>query len=79
MVGAELRHATFSVVFPCSGGRRSGFRSANTLIMAASCEQQHVPVEMHRYSSGGHGFGMGKPGTPTVKWPEHYAKWLAKS
>ncbi|EJF30440.1 MULTISPECIES: alpha/beta hydrolase [Enterobacteriaceae] len=51
----------------------------NTLIMAAACEQQHVPVEMHRYSSGGHGFGMGKPGTPTVKWPDHYAKWLAKS
>ncbi|WP_395490948.1 alpha/beta hydrolase [Cedecea davisae] len=51
----------------------------NTLIMAAACEQRHVPVEMHRYSSGGHGFGMGKPGTPTVKWPQHYAKWLAES
>lgn len=51
----------------------------NTLIMAAACERQHVPVEMHRYSSGGHGFGMGKPGTPTVKWPQHYAKWLAES
>lgn len=51
----------------------------NTLIMAAACEQQHVPVEMHRYSCGGHGFGMGKPGTPTVRWPEHYAKWLMKS
>ncbi|VEB97827.1 Prolyl oligopeptidase family [Cedecea lapagei] len=51
----------------------------NTLIMAAACERQHIPVEMHRYSSGGHGFGMGKPGTPTVKWPEHYEKWLAKS
>lgn len=49
----------------------------NTLIMAAACEQKHVPVEMHRYSSGGHGFGMGKPGTPTVEWPGKYEKWLS--
>jgi acetyl esterase/lipase len=48
----------------------------NTLIMADACERQHVPVEMHRYSSGGHGFGMGRPGTPTMAWPEHYQKWL---
>ncbi|MFU9137483.1 alpha/beta hydrolase [Erwinia tasmaniensis] len=48
----------------------------NTLIMAAACEHAHVPVEMHRYSSGGHGFGMGKPGTPTVAWPEKYENWL---
>lgn len=49
---------------------------ANTLIMAAACEKQHVPVEMHRYTSGGHGFGMGRPGTPTVEWPAAYEKWL---
>ncbi|EJL88154.1 alpha/beta hydrolase [Pantoea sp. GM01] len=50
----------------------------NTLIMADACQQQHVPVEMHRYSSGGHGFGMGRPGTPTVAWPELYEKWLRR-
>jgi len=49
----------------------------NTLIMAAACEREHVPVDMHRYSSGGHGFGMGKPGTPTVEWPHRYKEWLA--
>lgn len=48
----------------------------NTLIMADACQRQHVPVEMHRYSRGGHGFGMGRPGTPTTQWPEHYQKWL---
>ncbi|MET3075927.1 alpha/beta hydrolase [Pantoea leporis] len=48
----------------------------NTLIMADACKREHVPVEMHRYSSGGHGFGMGRPGTPTMAWPEHYEKWL---
>ncbi|WP_343551139.1 alpha/beta hydrolase [Pantoea sp.] len=51
----------------------------NTLIMAAACQRQHVPVEMHRYPSGGHGFGMGKPGTPTTQWPGLYEKWLSQS
>jgi len=49
----------------------------NTLIMAAACKQQHIPVEMHRYATGGHGFGLGKPGTPTVEWPGHYLHWLS--
>lgn len=48
----------------------------NTLIMDAACQREQVPVEMHRYASGGHGFGMGRPGTPTTEWPEQYEKWL---
>lgn len=48
----------------------------NTLIMAAACESKHVPVEMHRYTTGGHGFGLGRPGTPTVEWPALYETWL---
>lgn len=48
----------------------------NTLIMAAACERQHVPVEMHRFTTGGHGFGLGRPGTPTVEWPALYETWL---
>lgn len=51
----------------------------NTLIMAAACEHAHVPVDMHRYSSGGHGFGMGKPGTPTMEWPARYQAWLERA
>lgn len=51
---------------------------ANTLIMASACEAAGVPVEMHRFASGGHGFGMGKPGMPTTAWPEFYRAWLEK-
>jgi len=51
---------------------------ANTLIMFSACEAKHVPVALHRYSSGGHGFGMGRPGTPTEEWPKRYEKWLAE-
>ncbi|MET0748906.1 MAG: alpha/beta hydrolase [Rhizobium sp.] len=50
----------------------------NTLIMEAACKSAGVPVEMHRLASGGHGFGMGKPGTPTAGWPAWYEAWLRK-
>ena len=49
----------------------------NTLIMSAACQRAQVPVEMIRYASGGHGFGMGRAGTPTIQWPERYEKWLS--
>lgn len=49
---------------------------ANTLIMAAACRREHVPVALYRYATGGHGFGMGRPGTATVAWPAHYKTWL---
>jgi acetyl esterase/lipase len=49
---------------------------ANTRIMAAACEKAGVPVELHRLASGGHGFGMGQPGTPTGTWPGAFATWL---
>ncbi|MBB3770844.1 acetyl esterase/lipase [Angulomicrobium tetraedrale] len=45
--------------------------------MARACERAGVPVEMHEIPSGGHGFGMGRPGTPSADWPRGYADWLA--
>lgn len=50
----------------------------NTLIMQAACEQAHVPVELHRLADGGHGFGMGKPGTASMQWPGYFGSWLDK-
>ena len=37
-----------------------------------------VAVEMHRFASGGHGFAMGRPGTPTLAWPGFYEAWLRR-
>lgn len=48
----------------------------NSLLMAAACERAQVPVELHLYRSGGHGFGLGKPGTPAAAWPAAYRQWL---
>ena len=52
---------------------------ANTLIMADACRRAGVPVELHRLRSGGHGFGMGRPGTPTAAWPRWYEDWLHRN
>lgn len=50
----------------------------NTRILDAACRREGVPVEMHRYRSGGHGFGMGRAGTPTAAWPAAYEAWLCR-
>ena len=42
-----------------------------------ACRKQGVPVEMHLYERGGHGFGMwGGPGSVT-RWPDALEAWLA--
>lgn len=48
----------------------------NTLIMAEACREAGVPVEFHSLPSGGHGFSIGKPGTPAAEWPNWFDSWL---
>jgi acetyl esterase/lipase len=50
---------------------------ANTRILEAACQRAGVKVELHRFSSGGHGFAMGRPGTPTQAWPGMCRNWLS--
>lgn len=50
----------------------------NSLLMAEACQQARVPVELHMYRSGGHGFAMGKAGTPVAVWPRAYRQWLGR-
>ncbi|MCJ2126354.1 alpha/beta hydrolase [Methylobacterium sp. J-077] len=49
---------------------------ANSRIMARACERAGVRVEAHIFPSGGHGFGMGRPGTSSAEWPPWYDAWL---
>ncbi|WP_160006779.1 alpha/beta hydrolase [Rhizobium sp. 18055] len=50
----------------------------NTLIMQQACETANVPVEFHPLENGGHGFGMGKPGTASAEWPAYFSPWLER-
>jgi acetyl esterase/lipase len=48
----------------------------NTVIMKAACDHAGIPCELQQLESGGHGFGMGKPGTPTEAWSGRFETWL---
>jgi acetyl esterase/lipase len=36
-----------------------------------------IPVEMHLYAEGGHGFGLRRTKYPATEWPLLVEKWLA--
>lgn len=48
---------------------------ANSINYYLNLIKSNVPVEMHIYEKGGHGFGLGTTGTNT-DWPKACEKWL---
>lgn len=51
---------------------------ANLTILTQAAERAGVPIEAHRLPSGGHGFGMGRAGTPSADWPAWFDAWLRR-
>jgi acetyl esterase/lipase len=49
---------------------------ANSLLMFAALQAAGQLPEMHIFRTGGHGWGMGKPGTEEVAWPGLFAAWV---
>lgn len=47
----------------------------NSINYFLALKQHQVPVEMHIYENGGHGFGLGVQGT-NKNWPKACEKWL---
>lgn len=39
-------------------------------------QKSESPVELHFFQDGGHGFGMGLPGTATENWLSQFMRWL---
>jgi len=50
----------------------------NSIYYYLNLKKNNVPVEMHIYEKGGHGFGLGTVGTHT-DWSKACAKWLAEN
>jgi acetyl esterase/lipase len=44
----------------------------------AALKQAKIPVELHVYNSGGHGFGMRPTGKTSASWPLHFEDWLTE-
>ncbi|HEY1934991.1 MAG TPA: alpha/beta hydrolase [Acetobacteraceae bacterium] len=47
----------------------------NSLMMFAALRAAHVPVEMHIFQAGRHGWGMGKPASEERAWPALFMAW----
>lgn len=48
----------------------------NSLSFAAACKDQGVPVSLHLFETGGHGYGLNGKG-PLAAWPSLLETWLA--
>lgn len=48
----------------------------NSELYRDACLSHGIPVGFYRLSSGGHGFGLGKPGDATSRWPDEMAAFL---
>jgi acetyl esterase/lipase len=48
-----------------------------TLVLYSALRDAGVPVELHVYADGGHGYGMRKAEKPWAAWPKRCEEWLA--
>lgn len=48
-------------------------------LYAEKCVEHKVPVEMHLFSKGGHGFGVGREEDGTAQWVQLFVNWLKTS
>ncbi|MEE9270649.1 MAG: alpha/beta hydrolase [Candidatus Krumholzibacteria bacterium] len=48
-------------------------------LYAEKCIEHDVPVEMHLFPRGGHGFGMGREEDGTAQWVQLFVNWLKTS
>ena len=48
----------------------------NSLLMFAALRRAQVPVALHLFQRGGHGWGLGKAGSEPAAWPLLLQAWL---
>lgn len=51
----------------------------NSLVMFDALKKNGVDVEMHVFDKGGHGWGLGDPGTAVASWPRLFAAWARRN
>lgn len=51
----------------------------NSLLLYSALKKVNVKAEMHLFPTGGHGWGLGKKGSPVAVWPELFKTWMKNS
>lgn len=53
-----------------------GIPVENSLVYYRALKNAKVPVTMHLYSAGGHGYGLRSPVAPLNTWPKRAEEWM---
>jgi acetyl esterase/lipase len=61
--------------FLCAAADDPDVPPDNSLLMFAHLQAAKVPAELHLFEKGGHGFGLGRPGSEAAQWPELFLAW----
>jgi acetyl esterase/lipase len=48
----------------------------NSMVYFLALKNAKVPVEMHLYAQGGHGYGLRRTALPVTTWPQSVETWL---
>lgn len=51
----------------------------NSYLMDKALKNANIPVEMHIFQTGGHGWGLGKKGSEVSAWPGLFKTWAQNS
>jgi len=51
----------------------------NSSLMYSALQRFNIPSELHIFPTGGHGWGMGAPGSQESTWPELFKVWVKKN
>jgi acetyl esterase/lipase len=51
----------------------------NSRMMFAALKQNGVETELHVFARGGHGWGMGSPGSEVAAWPQLFLAWAGRN
>lgn len=51
----------------------------NPLVLGTALKAEQIPVAMHLYPTGGHGYGLRPTDEPVTTWPARAAEWLRTS
>jgi acetyl esterase/lipase len=68
--------ATFPPAFIAVAGDDNLTTAASCMQFTARLQGLKVPVELHVYQSGGHGFGIGTPQCHCASWLDLFRNWL---
>lgn len=52
------------------------YHAESAIAYFVALKKAKVPVELHLYAKGGHGYGLRRTAFPVTRWPELVEKWL---